>query len=286
MSTRERLAALSPEQRRVILSGLSPEQLQQLAYNWPFWARPAQLPPPGRDWRCWVLQGGRGAGKTKTAAETIRADVEAGRRRQIAAMGMTFATCLRDMVMGPAGLLAVCPPWDKPIYKSGTGRVLWANGAVVHLLTAEEPSRARGLNLDAIWLDEFASFSNPDEAWNLSQMALRIPGPLGDPPVCIITTTPRAVPAFKRIRELPTTVVTTSPTMDNAQNLSPEALQSLLDEYGGTRLGRQELDAELIDDVDGALWSRPLLDDCRIKRGAEPERYVAHRCRDRSARWL
>ena len=272
MTTRDRLAGLTPEQRRTILEGLTPEQLQELAYAWAFWARPAQLPPEGRHWRTWVLQGGRGAGKTKTAAETIRADVEAGRRRSIAAMGMTADTTKRDMVLGPAGLLAVCPPWDKPIYELGTGRVLWANGAVVHLLTAEEPNRARGLNLDMIWLDELTSFSDPDAAWNISQMALRIPGPLGDPPVCIITTTPRAVAAFKRIRALPTTVVTISPTMDNAQNLSPEALASLIDQYGGTRLGRQELNAEMIDDVDGALWSRRLIEECRIRRGTEPER--------------
>jgi phage terminase large subunit-like protein len=128
------------------------------------------------------------------------------------------------------------------------------------------------LNLDMMWIDELTSFSDPDAAWNVSQMALRIPGPLGDPPVCIITSTPRSVPAFKRIRALPTTVVTISPTMDNAANLSPEALASLVDQYGGTRLGRQELGAEMIDDVDGALWTRQLLEECRIRRGTEPER--------------
>jgi phage terminase large subunit-like protein len=283
MTTRDRLAALSPEQRRTILAGLSPEQLHQLAYSWPFWARPAQLPPGGRHWRTWVLQGGRGAGKTKTASETIRADVEAGRRRSIGAMGMTADTVRRDMVQGPAGILEVCPPWEKPSFEPGTNRIVWPNGAVVYLLSAEEPNRARGLNLDMMWIDELTSFSDPEAAWNISQMALRIPGPLGDPPICIITSTPRSVPVFKRIRSLPTTVITISPTMDNAQNLSPEALASLVDQFGGTRLGRQELGAEMIDDVDGALWSRQLIDECRIRRGTEPER-MRRICWGRSAR--
>lgn len=125
MRTRDRLAALSPEQRRTILAGLTPEQLHQLAYSWQFWARPAQLPPEGRGWRCWVLQGGRGAGKTKTASETIRADVEAGRRRSIGAMGMTADTVRRDMVQGRAFSRSVHlgrnPP-SKPAQTGSYGR--------------------------------------------------------------------------------------------------------------------------------------------------------------------
>jgi phage terminase large subunit-like protein len=149
---------------------------------------------------------------------------------------------------------------------------VWPDGGVAHIFTAEEPNRLRGPNLDALWIDELASMSNAEEMWDVAQMALRIPGPLGDPPCVIVTTTPRAMPLLQAIIAADSTVVTRARTSDNAANLDASTLAYPRDKYGGTRLGRQELDAELIDDLDGALWSRRLLDECRVKRGDAPDR--------------
>src|SRR4051794_38868142 len=143
---------------------------------------------------------------------------------------------------------------------------------MVHLFSAKEPDRLRGPNLDGLWIDELTSMANASECWDVAMMALRIPGPAGDPPVCVITTTPKPSPLLKAIMAAPTTVVTRARTVDNAPNLDASTLSYLQDKYGGTRLGRQEFDAELIDDLDGALWTRRLLDECRVRHGAEPER--------------
>ena len=147
-----RLAGLSPEQRRAVLAGLSAADLHALQYDWGFWARTDQLPPPKRlfmaPWRVWLLLGGRGSGKTKSAAEWVRAEAESGRRRLIGCLGPTSDSVRREMIEGSSGLLAISPPETRPQYEPSTRRVIYPNGAVVHLFSSEEPSRLRGPNLD------------------------------------------------------------------------------------------------------------------------------------------
>src|SRR4051795_11775288 len=132
-----RLAELSPEQRRAALSGLSPEDLQKLEFTWEFWAREDQLPPEG-DWRTFLLLGGRGSGKTRSSAEWVRAQMESGRRRQLGIIGPTADAVRRIQVEGPSGILACCPPWNRPSYEPSTRKIVWPNGSVAYTFSAEE----------------------------------------------------------------------------------------------------------------------------------------------------
>jgi|1186.fasta_scaffold275682_1 phage terminase large subunit-like protein len=179
-ATARHLAELPPDQRRAALAGLSAEDLQRLEYEWRFWARPDQLPPEG-DWRTFLLLGGRGAGKTKSASEWIRAEMESGRRRNMGIIGPTADAVRRIMIEGPSGLLSVCPPWCRPSYEPSTRRIVWPNGGVVYAFSAEEPDRLRGPNFDGHWCDEITSWANAADVWDMLQMALRIPGPQGHP---------------------------------------------------------------------------------------------------------
>lgn len=240
-------------------------------------ARDDQLPPPQRlfraPWRTWLLLGGRGSGKTRSAAEWVRAEAESGRRRLAGLLGPTSDSVRREMVEGSSGLLAVAPPGNRPQYEPSTRRVVYGNGCIVHLFSAEEPDRLRGPNLDGLWIDELAAMSNASECWDMAMMALRIPGPMGDAPCCVISTTPKPLPILKQIMAASSTVVTRARTSDNAANLDASTLAYLTEKYGGSRLGRQELDAEVLEDLEGALWSRSLIDAARIKRGDAPDKY-------------
>jgi phage terminase large subunit-like protein len=257
------LAALPEAQRRAVLADLSAEDLRTLEWAWQFWARPDQLAPAGA-WRTWLLLGGRGSGKTRSAAEWVRAEIESGRRRAIGIIGPTADTLRRDVVQGPSGLLAIAPPWMQPLHEPSQRRVVWPNGAVAYLLSSEEPDRIRGMNLDGAWGDEVTSWQAPEDCWSNLQMALRISGPDGVAPAGVMSTTPKRHTLLRAIIKDPATVITRSRTWDNSANLDPATLAYLQTKYGGTTLGRQELDAELLEDVDGALWTRDLLEACRV----------------------
>jgi phage terminase large subunit-like protein len=264
MTLASKLAAMPEADRKAFLATLAPEELASLSYVWKFWARADQLPPPG-DWRVWLLLGGRGSGKTRAAAEWIRDQVESGRRRHIGIVGPTADQVRRVQVEGPSGILAISPPWAMPIFSPATRTVSWPNGAVAHLFSAEEPDRLRGPNLDCAWVDELCSVDAAETVLDTLAMALRLPGPHGDPAQVVITTTPRASPALKSLINAPTTTVTRARTIDNAAFLDADTLDFLLAKYGNTTLGRQELDAEIIEDTDGALWNRALLDGSRVR---------------------
>lgn len=258
------IAALSPEERAAFYASLTPQEREALPYLWSFWGRQDQLPPAG-DWRNWGMLGGRGAGKTKAASEWLRSEVEAGKRRRIAVVGPTADAVRRIQVEGPSGILSVGPPSGRPTYEPSVRRISWSNGAVANLYSSEEPDRIRGENCDAAWCDELCSWSNVDETWHMLQMALRIDGPKGDPPRCLITTTPKNIPLLREIIASPSTVVTRARTADNIANLNPETVKYLTERYAGTTLGRQELDAELLADNENALWSRDLIERTRVK---------------------
>ena len=218
-ATARHLAALPDDARRAVLAGLTEAELAALEYEWRFWARPDQLPPQDVEWRTFLMLGGRGSGKTRAAAEWVRAEIESGRRRQIGVIAPTADTLRRICVEGPSGLLMTSPPWNRPQFEPSTRRVVYPGGGVVHLFSAEEPDRLRGPNLDGLWIDELTSMANANECWDMAQMALRITGPKGDAPACVITTTPKPSPLLKMIMASPTTVVTRAKTVDNAANL-------------------------------------------------------------------
>lgn len=210
--------------------------------------------PPAGDWRTWLILAGRGWGKTRTGAEWVIDRVEDGHQR-IALIGPTAADVRDVMVEGESGLLRVAPEDMLANYEPSKRRITFASGAICTTYSADEPDRLRGPQHDAAWADELAAWRYPD-AWDQLQFGLR----LGDDPRTIVTTTPRPTREIRELVKASTTVVTRGSTFDNADNLAPAFLDRILQKYEGTRLGRQELYAEILDDVPGALWTRAMLE--------------------------
>ncbi len=244
---------------RQALNCLSPEQLTSLLFDWARRARPEQLPPKG-DWRVWLYLAGRGAGKTRSGAEYVRSMVGRGYRR-IALVAPTAAGARDVMVEGESGLLSICPPWDRPVYYPANRRVVWSNGALVTLYSADEPERLRGPQHDAAWADEIGSWRYAD-AWDMLMFGLRI----GRDPKAVVTTTPRPTRLVRELLADSKVVVTRGSSYNNRANLAEAFFEQIVRKYEGTRLGRQELEAELLEDVPGALWNHAQIDAERANR--------------------
>jgi predicted phage terminase large subunit-like protein len=236
--------------------------------DWPANARPEQI-LPGGDWRTWLIIAGRGWGKTRTGAETVREWVKRGYKR-IAMIAPTAADARDVLVEGESGLIAIYPRAERPIYEPSKRRITFANGALATVYSADEPDRLRGPQHDAAWCDELAAWRRPDETWSNLLMGLR----LGSAPQIIVTTTPRPIPIIKNLIATPTTVITRGRTADNASNIAPGFIDELMARYGNTRLGRQELEAEVLEDVVGAFWNVDLIDRTRVVEAPEMERIV------------
>ena len=246
----------------------TPEEIRRVANSWAFWARDEQKPPPG-DWRIWLFLGGRGAGKTRAGAEWIRAQVIAGRRR-IALVAPTFSDVREVMVSGPSGFLNIGEADERPRYEASRHRLIWPNGAEAHGFSSEDPDGLRGPQFDCAWVDEFAAWTRPQETLDMLGLGLR----LGEDPRLMITTTPRPIPALKALLKQAGVVMTHAATQANAANLAPGFVAAMTDRYGASRLARQELEGVLIDDPDGALWTRDLIDQALGLPAFEPERVV------------
>ena len=257
-SAAERLATLSPDERREQLN-LSDAEAGALLFDWSFWARPKQLPPAG-DWAIWMIRTGRGFGKTRTGAEWVRSQVESGDRSRVALIAPTAADARDIMVEGESGIMACAPPWNRPRYEPSKRRVTWANGAIATLYSADEPDRLNGPQHDAAWSDELGVWRHAREAWDMLQFGLR----LGDRPQQVITTTPKPSPVIRELSERPDVTLTTGHTYENLHNLAPSFREAIVGRYEGTRLGRQELAGELLEDVPGALWNRQMIDSLRV----------------------
>lgn len=253
--------------RQTSLAEASPAARERLAHAWPLAARPEQLEPDG-DWRVWLLCAGRGFGKTRAGAEWVRSRVRRGYRR-VALIAPTEHDAREVMLDGDSGLLRVGPNDERPRYEPSRRRLVWPNGAVATLFSADQPERLRGPQHDLLWADELAAWRHPS-AWDTALMGLRL-GP--DPRACV-TTTPRATELVRRLLADPSVVVTRGRTLDNAANLAPAFLNVVVARYDGTRLGRQELDGELLVDTPGALWSRDPLDAQRVREAPELARVV------------
>jgi phage terminase large subunit-like protein len=224
-----------------------------LENSWPALARPNQLPPPGNWWQVWLLLAGRGFGKTRTLAEWACGQAASGQASRIAIVAATAADARDVLVEGESGILAAAPPWCRPIYEPSKRRLTWPNGAIATTFSAEEPERLRGPQHDAAVCDELGSWSRP-ETWDMLQFGLR----LGRNPRCLVATTPRPTKLIHELlaREGRDVVVTRGSTYENRPNLAPGFFDQVIRKYEGTRLGRQELLAEVLEDTSGALWNR------------------------------
>ncbi|MBC8717846.1 MULTISPECIES: DNA-packaging protein [Brucella/Ochrobactrum group] len=230
--------------------------------EWLLKARDAQLPPSG-GWRTWLILGGRGSGKTRAGAEWVSGmalglpPLAARSCGHIALVGETFADAREVMVDGPSGILSVSR-LSRPRYEATRRRLLWDNGAVASLYSSEDPDGLRGPQFDAAWCDELAKWKNPQATWDMLQFGLR----LGDFPRQVVTTTPRAVPLLKALISDASVSMTHMRTSENAENLANGFMETINQRYAGTRLGRQELEGELIEERAGALWSRERIEQC------------------------
>lgn len=230
-------------------------------YSWRgFHARPDQIAPDG-DWDIWLALAGRGWGKTRAGSEWIREQVDAGARR-IALVAETAADARDVMVEGESGILSIYPPEERPDYEPSKRRITWPNGAVATLFNATEPDQLRGPQYDCAWCDELAKWRYARETWDQLQFGLR----LGDHPKVMVTTTPRPIELVKAIvqQKEGLAVITKGRTLDNASNLAKPFLKKIIARYEGTRLGRQELNAEILGDLPGAMWKQADMDMYRL----------------------
>ncbi|MFM9934740.1 MAG: DNA-packaging protein [Novosphingobium sp.] len=245
---------------------LSQRERDEVPWNWPLWARAAQLPPPG-EWRIWMIMAGRGFGKTRAGSEWVRMIAESNPSARIALVAASLHEARSVMVEGESGLMAVSPPHLRPRYEPSLRRIVWPNGAQALLYSAGEPEALRGPQHSHAWCDEIAKWDdNQGQArrcWDNLLLGLR----LGETPQIAATTTPKAVPLVRRLMVQvgadKDVVLTRGSTLENQANLPGRFLADVEREFGGTLLGRQELGGELIDDLPGALWTRGLIERCR-----------------------
>lgn len=248
------------------LESLTDEEADDLLHTWELWARPNQLEPDavlpnGETWVTWLILAGRGFGKTRCGSETVIKWVREGYCRRIALVAQDSADARDVMVEGESGILACSPRDFKPKYEPSKRRLTWPNGAVATLFSAEDFDSLRGPQFDGAWCDELCKWRYAQEAWDNLQFGLR----LGEHPKQIVTTTPRPIRLLKDIILRSDTAISKGSTMENLINLAPPFKKAVIEKYEGTRIGRQELNAEVLDDVPGALWNRAMIDETRIR---------------------
>jgi phage terminase large subunit-like protein len=261
---RKNWLALPPERQRQFLAGLSESEIEVFGAYWEFYHHHHQQTPTG-EWTTWLVLGGRGAGKTRTGAEWVRT-ITSGLTplSPVALIGETEHDAREVMVEGVSGLLAVHQHQEKPAWIPSRRRLEWRNGAFAQVFSAEDPESLRGPQFAAAWCDELAKWRHAETAFDMLQFGLR----LGERPRQVITTTPRPIALIKRLIADPKTALSRAATVANANNLAPAFFDAVVGRYAGTRLGRQELDGEIIEQRADALWTRSGIEDCRI--GAAP----------------
>ena len=251
---------------------MPPEDLAEARHDFRFIARNEQKPPHG-DWTIWLFIGGRGAGKTRAGAEWVRGlalglpDYSAKPVERIALVGETFADVRDVMVEGVSGILSL-DLFERPLWEPSRKRLTWPNGAIAQCFSAEEPDSLRGPQFGAAWCDELAKWKRADAVWDMLQFGLRC----GANPRQMVTTTPRPIPLLKRLMADPRCAVTHAGTTANARNLSANFMADIVGRYAGTRLGRQELEGEIIESRADALWTRETIEATRVDCVPEPGR--------------
>ncbi len=269
------LRALPASKVQEVMQELGPQRAEELQHTWEFWARENQLEPAGKDWNTWMVNAGRGFGKTRSGVEWVRENVKRGVKR-IAAVAATNSDIERVMVKGESGFLSVCWKGDKtysgkkmgfPEWSPTKRALTWDNGAQVLFFSAEEPERLRGPQFELAWCDETAAWNKDVDTWAMLQFCMR----LGKHPRIMVTTTPKPTKLIRQILKDPKTTVTTGSTFDNSDNLADTYLEAVKAQYEGTRLGRQELYAEVMEEAEGALWTTEMLDNAQISRDDLPQ---------------
>ena len=277
---RSDLRKWSKEQWISQLAQMKPGEMDFLLESWEVFAHDHQAPPDlapnGKPWHTWLMIGGRGAGKTRAGAEWVRAQAlglppfATEKAARIALVGETEHDVREVMIEGVSGLLAVHGWHERPVWQPSRKRLEWRDGQIAQVFSADDPESLRGPQFCCAWSDEMAKWRYAEAAFDMLQFGLR----LGAQPRQLITTTPRPTAFLKRLIEDPTSVVTRAATRANANNLAPTFLQTVMSRYAGTRIGRQELEAEMIEERPDALWSRELLESCRVAEAPSLQRIV------------
>ena len=272
LSRPEVWARLKDEELAEHVDGMSEGELGEFAHDFRNHAHDGQLPPPG-DWYIWLVMAGRGFGKTRAGSEWVRSIADRDPQARIALVAASLGEARAVMVEGESGIIACCAPDKRPTFEPSLRRISWPNGAMATLYSAAEPEALRGPQHSHAWCDEVAKWSNGHEratrSWDNLLLGLR----LGRDQRIMATTTPRAVPLLRRLLDEKRTqglVLTNGTTRDNAANLPTKFLAAMDAEFGNSALGLQELDGLLLDDIEGALWSRALIERCRNDALGDP----------------
>ena len=263
-----RLARLPTIHRDRVLRALSRGHRQELAARWNGYEHGGQSAPEG-DWRVWMICAGRGFGKTRAGAEWVSEFARTTPDARIALVGATVEDVRRVMIEGESGLINVARPHEKVTYRRTAGEVTFASGARAAIFSAAAPEKLRGPEHHAAWCDELAKWRYDAAAWDNLMLGMR----LSAQPRVVVTTTPRPTPLMRRVMGAASTIVTGGTSHANP-HLPAAFLEAIEEQYGGTRLGRQEIAGELIDDAVGALWSRAMLEAGRVRMCPETVRVV------------
>ncbi len=263
----ERMRLLHPDEQSEIVESLPGPHKRELLTRWEVWAHHGQRAPEG-DWRIWLIRAGRGFGKTRAGAEWVSAVARANPDARIALVGATIADAHRVMIDGASGLRSVAWEEERVVWRGTKGEFVFPSGARAFVYSAEAPDALRGPEHHAAWCDELAKWRCGDVAWDNLMMGLR----LGEGRV-VVTTTPRPVPLMRRLLAMPGLVETVGRTVDNP-HLPVSFVAAMAAQYGATRLGRQELGGEMIEDAVGALWTRAMIEACRTGSSPDPVRVV------------
>jgi phage terminase large subunit-like protein len=251
------------DERLEIVDSMSDEQFTTLNFDWGFWARSEQLEPEelGHDGKfIWCMRSGRGSGKTRSFAEWVQDKVENGGYRYISLVGSAADEVRNVMIEGESGLLSVAPPWFRPVYEPSKKRLTWPNGAIANIFYGSEPDKSRGAQSDLVWMDEIAKWQYQEDTFDNVLLGTR----LGENPLVGVSSTPRPTKFMKELLRRDDAVVTTGNTYDNIANLAQPFINTIIKKYEGTRLGRQEIWAALLDDNPNALFKREWLDGARV----------------------
>lgn len=251
------IAALTPATRAALLAEFTKTELETLTYEWGFWARPEQL-PPGGEWDFWLIKTGRGWGKTRTGAEWICK--QAAEYPLLSLVGETAADVRDVMVTGESGILACSPPWFKPQYFPSKSLLKWPSGSIANLFSGDDPDQLRGPQSYKAWVDELAKMRYHEEMWSNLLAGNR----LGPHPQVVLTTTPRPLKLLRQLVREEMCHVTSGSSYENLANVSAVWRRTFLARFKGTRLERQEIAGEILDDIEGALWTGTQLETLRI----------------------
>ena len=254
-----------PESRsQAFLDACPDKDMAALLNTWSLHAKPHQI-AGSDDWLIWLLLGGRGAGKTRTGAEWVREQVLHNGKSRIALVAPTYQDAREVMIEGESGLRNIGYPSERPDYAVSRRRLIWPNGAVGHVFSSEDPDGLRGPQFGCAWADEFCAWTYPEETLSNLRLALRI----GTAPQMVVTTTPKPIPALKRLMKSQGVLISRGATEDNEDSLAPTFLAAMEEAYGGTRLGRQELGGEFLEDHAGALWTRALIEESIVTESVD-----------------